>query len=212
MTTLTHLECSLCGRMVAPETLQNLCECGGPLLARYDLESTRLSWSREWLGNAPPTMWRYAPLLPVADPASIVSLGEGMTPLVRSRRLGERLGARELWIKDEGINPAGSVKARGFSCAVSMTVERRIPRVSIAASGNAASVLAAYAAAAGIEAEVVLPPDVPQSGFVGSSVCGARVSFGTAVPNGHSLGAFEEPYRVEGTKTLGFEIAEQFHW
>jgi threonine synthase len=212
MTTLTHLECSLCGRSVEPGRLQSLCECGGPLLARYDLESTRLSWSREWLGNAPSTMWRYAPLLPLASPNSIVSLGEGMTPMVRARRLGEKLIARDLWIKDEGINPTASVKARGFSCAVSMAVERGIPRVTVASSGNAASALAAYAAAAGIQAQVVLPRDVPLSDLIACRACGAEVSFDAAAGDGHSLGAFEEPYRVEGSKTIGFEIAEQFHW
>ena len=136
MTTLTHLECSLCKRNYEPAAVRGLCECGGALLARYDLESTRLSWSREWLGHAPATMWRYAPLLPVADPAYIVSLGEGMTPLLRLRRLGEKLGAKELWIKDEGVNPTASIHARGFSCAVSTALERGIRQVATARSAT----------------------------------------------------------------------------
>ncbi len=215
MTTLTHLECSLCRRHYDPEAARGLCDCGGVLLARYDLESTRLSWSREWLGNAPATMWRYAPLLPVTDPACIVSLGEGMTPLFRARRLGEALGAADLWIKDEGLNPTGSVKARGFSCAVSMAVERRIARLSIATTGNAAGALAAYAAAAGVQARVAIPANSPPSNFLEASACGAEVAWGTPAASGEDwfhMGSFLEPYRVEGTKTLGFEIAEQSRW
>jgi threonine synthase len=214
MTTLTHLECSLCQRHYDPSAARGVCDCGGVLLARYDLESTRLSWSREWLGNAPATMWRYAPLLPVMDPVCIVSLGEGMTPLMRARRLGEAAGAADLWIKDEGLNPTGSIKARGFSCAVSMAVERGISRVSVATTGNAAGALAAYAAVAGVKARVALPVGSPRANFLEASACGAEVVWGT--PAGEEewfqMGAFLEPYRVEGTKTLGFEIAEQSRW
>ena len=150
MTTLTHLECSRCGSAYDPAAGRGLCACGGPLLARYDLDAARTGWSRDWIANAPATMWRYAPVLPVRKPPSIVSLGEGMTPLIHARRLGERLGAAGLWIKDEGLNPTGSLKARGFSCAVSMAVELGIPKVAVRSGGNAASALAAYAAAAAI--------------------------------------------------------------
>ena len=226
MTTLTHLECSLCGRTFEAGKIHNLCECGGPLVARYDLESTRLSWSREWLGHAPATMWRYAPLLPVANPNSIVSLGEGMTPLVRARRLGETLGAQELWIKDDGVNPTGSFKARGLSCAISMAVELNIPQVVIPSAGNAGGALAAYAAAAGIKAHVYMPSDVPQANFVECQVCGAdvtlvdgqiqdcgRIASERAAREGwFDMGTLKEPYRVEGKKTMGFELAEQFRW
>ena len=178
MTTLSHLECSRCHKKLDSATLRNLCECGGPLLARYDLASTRLSWSREWLAHAPSTMWRYAPLLPVANPNAIVSLGEGMTPLLRARRLGDALGLKDLWIKDEGVNPAASVEARGFSCAISMAVERGIRQVSVAIAGDPASALTAYAAAAGLQ--------------------------------GRADG--DEPYYLEGIKTVGLELAEQFRW
>jgi threonine synthase len=226
MTTLTHLECSLCGRMFEAGKIHNLCECGGPLVARYDLERTRLSWSREWLGHAPATMWRYAPLLPVADPNSIVSLGEGMTPLVRARRLGESLGAPELWIKDDGVNPTGSFKARGLSCAISMAVELNVREVAIPSAGNAGGALAAYAAAAGMKAHVYMPLDAPQANFVECRACGAevvlvdgliqdcaRIASERAAQEGwFDMGTLKEPYRVEGKKTMGFELAEQFHW
>lgn len=215
MTTLIHLECSLCRRSYDPAAARGMCECGGVLLARYDLENTRLSWSREWLGHAPATMWRYAPLLPVMDPASIVSLGEGMTPLFRARRLGQAAGGLDVWIKDEGLNPTGSVKARGLSCAVSMAVERAVARVSVCSTGNAAGALAAYAAAAGLRARVALPAGTPASNFLEASACGAEVACRVdagADPEWFQMGAFLEPYRVEGTKTLGFEIAEQSRW
>ncbi len=212
MTTLTHLECSLCKRTYEPAGVRGRCDCGGILLARYDLESTRLSWSREWLGNAPATMWRYAPLLPVANPAFIVSLGEGMTPLLRLPRLAEKLGAKDLWIKDEGVNPTASIHARGFSCAVSTALERGIRQVTITSPGDPAGALAAYAAAAGIEARVVIPPDAPEASFLECNACGATVASEAASEEWFSMGAFVEPYRLEGTKTAGFEIAEQFRW
>src|SRR5580658_1790949 len=120
MTTFTHLECSQCGRHHPSGQLHNLCDCGGPLLARYDLKQLRETWSRDDLAKGPNTMWRYAPALPVSRESSIVSLGEGMTPLLHARRLGARMGASNVWVKDEGLNPTGSFKARGLSCAVSM--------------------------------------------------------------------------------------------
>jgi threonine synthase len=123
MTTVTRLECSVCGKKYEAGQIHNLCECGGPLLVLYDLERAKATWSREAVAKGPCNMWRYAPVLPVRDEASIVSLGEGMTPILATRRLGQRLGAHDLWVKDEGINPTGSFKARGLSCAVSMCVE-----------------------------------------------------------------------------------------
>jgi threonine synthase len=216
MTTLTHLECSRCGSAYDPAAGRGLCACGGPLLARYDLDAARTGWSRDWIANAPATMWRYAPVLPVRKPPSIVSLGEGMTPLIHARRLGERLGAAGLWIKDEGLNPTGSLKARGFSCAVSMAVELGIPKVAVRSGGNAASALAAYAAAAAIEAQVFLPGDAPSSNYVECRTYGARVERAgrpmAPAEGWFDLGVFQEPYRIEGSKTLGYEIAEQLSW
>jgi len=212
MTTLTHLECSRCRKTFDAAGVHSLCDCGGPLLARYDLDATRLSWSREWLGHAPSTMWRYAPLLPVANPNSIVSLGEGMTPLVRARRLGSALGLKDLWIKDEGVNPTASIEARGFSCAVSMAVEKDIRSVSITSAGNAAGALAAYAAAAGLQARVVVPRDIPQANLLECRACVATVAFDESPGDWFPMGASKEPYFLEGIKTLGLEIAEQFRW
>src|SRR5580658_5702191 len=147
-TSMTHLECSLCNRNFEAGRIWNLCECGGPLLVRYDLARLRAEWPRESLKSAVNSMWRYAPALPVRDQRSIVSLGEGMTPLLPSRRFGVRIGAHDLLIKDEGLNPTGSFKARGLSCAISMCVELDVRKVAIPSAGNAASALAAYAAAA----------------------------------------------------------------
>ena len=211
MTTLTHLECSRCGTKFDPAVARNGCECGGPLLARYDLEMARTGWSRDWIKNAPATMWRYAPVLPVRKPPSIVSLGEGMTPLIHARRLGERLGCANLWIKDESLNPTGSVKARGLSCAVSMAVELGIAGVAIRSEGNGASALAAYTAAAGIEAHVVIPADAPRANYVECRAYGARV-VRTLAGGLFDLSALKEPYRIEGAKTIGYEIAEQMSW
>jgi len=123
MTHVTHLQCSICGKHREPGRIHNLCECGGPFLVFYDLEKTKSAWKRDDVVAGPCSMWRYAPVLPVRDARSIVSLGEGMTPLRKTTRLGARLDARNLWVKDEGINPTGSFKARGLSCAVSMCVE-----------------------------------------------------------------------------------------
>ena len=131
MTTATHLECSLCAKRYEAGKIHNLCDCGGPLLVRYDLEKVRESWNREWIPNGPSSMWRYAPVLPVSKPAAIVSLGEGMTPLIHTARLGARLGSNDLWVKDEGVNPTGSFKARGLSCAISMCVELGVKKVAI---------------------------------------------------------------------------------
>ena len=176
MTTATHLECSLCARHYATGEVHNLCECGGPLLVRYDLEKAKQSWSRDWIPNGPSSMWRYAPVMPVSRPAAIVSLGEGMTPLIHTKRLGARLGASDVWVKDEGINPTGSFKARGLSCAISMCVELGIKRVAIPSAGNAAGAMAAYAAAAGIEAYIFMPRDVPQANYIECCAAGAKVT------------------------------------
>ena len=119
-THVTNLDCSLSAANTNTGKPHNLCTCGGPLLVRYDLERIRRSWHREDLSSAPSSMWRYSPALPVTSSESIVSLGEGMTPLLPARRTGQRIGAADLWIKDEGLNPTGSFKARGMSCAVSM--------------------------------------------------------------------------------------------
>jgi len=227
MSKATHLECSLCKERYAPDRVQHLCSCGGPLLVRYDLEAIRKGWNPAHVREGPNSMWRYAPVLPAAS-ESIVTLGEGMTPLIRARRLGERLGAQDLWIKDEGLNPTGSFKARGLSCAVSMAVELRVKKMAIPSAGNAASALAAYAAA-GIEAHIFMPRDVPQANYIECQAFGAFVTLvdglisdcaklvaaGAAdvTKDGwYDVSTLKEPYRIEGKKTMGYEVAEQFDW
>src|SRR5215469_244901 len=175
MAKATHLECSLCGKRHEAGQAANLCECGGPLLVRYDLDTIRHRWLRRDVGNGPATMWRYAPVLPPSA-ASIVSLGEGWTPLISTTRIGERIGSEALWVKDEGLNPTASFKARGLACAISMCVEFGIKQVAIPSAGNAASALAAYAAAAGIEAHIFMPRDVPQSNYIECRAYGANVT------------------------------------
>jgi threonine synthase len=221
----THLECSLCQSHYPADAINNLCTCGGPLLVRYDLSIVRYRWLRRDVQSGPATMWRYAPVLPPA-PANIVSLGEGWTPLLPAKRLGSRIGADALWVKDEGLNPTASFKARGLSCAVSMCVELGITKVAIPSAGNAASAMAAYAAAAGIEAHIFMPRDVPQSNYIECKAYGAHVTLvdglisdcGKIVAErGPKEGWFDvstlkEPYRIEGKKTMGYEVAEQMDW
>jgi threonine synthase len=225
MSKATHLECSLCNQRHDAGKIANLCDCGGPLLVRYDLDTIRHRWKRRDVSNGPSSMWRYAPVLPPAD-SSIVSLGEGWTPLVQTRRLGSRIGAGALWVKDEGLNPTGSFKARGLSCAVSMCKELGIRKVAIPSAGNAASAMAAYAAAAGIEAHIFMPRDVPQANYLECMAYGAHVTLvdglisdcGRMVAErGPAEGWFDvstlkEPYRIEGKKTMGYEVAEQMDW
>jgi threonine synthase len=226
MTTVSYLECSLCGTRRETRKIHNLCECDGPLLVRYDLDRAKREWSREALKDAPDTMWRYAPVLPVQDPGDIVSLGEGMTPLIRTSRLGQRLGASDLWVKDEGVNPTGSFKARGLSCALSMAKELGIAKIAIPSAGNAAGAASAYAAAAGVEAHIFMPRDVPQSNFIECKATGAHVTLvdglisdcGRIVAQRKDaegwfdVSTLKEPYRIEGKKTMGYEVAEQFNW
>ena len=219
------LECSLCKQTYDAGQVANLCSCGGPLLVRFDLATIRHRWLRRDVPHGPANMWRYAPVLPPSD-ASIVSLGEGWTPLLRTRRLGSQIGAESLWVKDEGLNPTGSFKARGLSCAVSMCIELGIKKVAIPSAGNAASAMAAYAAAAGIEAHIFMPLDVPQANYLECKAYGAHVTLvdglisdcGRMVAErGPAEGWFDvstlkEPYRVEGKKTMGYEVAEQMDW
>jgi len=215
----------LCGQRFDASKPAGLCECGGPLLVRYDLDYLRHRWPRREVRNGRANMWRYGPVLPPLE-EFIVSLGEGWTPLVRSRRLGARLGAENLWIKDEGLNPTGSFKARGLSCAISMCAELGVRKVAIPSAGNAAGALAAYAAAAGIEAHIFLPNDVPESNYLESRACGAKVTLvnglisdcarmvaeQSAQEGWYDLSTLKEPYRIEGKKTMGYEVAEQMDW
>ncbi|PYS08112.1 MAG: threonine synthase, partial [Acidobacteria bacterium] len=225
-TAVTHLECSRTGERLEAGKIQNLSAAGWPLLVRYDLQKLARQWDRDSIADGPPTMWRYAPVLPVRYRDNIVSLHEGFTPLHRLQRLGERLECDDLWLKDEGVNPTATFKARGVSCAISMCRELGIRKVAIPTAGNAGGALAAYAAAAGIEAYVFMPRDVPAANFIESktfganvtlvdgliSDCAKRVAEGKTTEGWFDLSTLKEPYRIEGKKTMGLEAAEQFGW
>jgi len=225
--TLTHLECGYCGRHVDAGVLANLCPaCGKPLLARYDLAAAARTLTKQGLAQREATLWRYAEVLPVQDPAFIVSLGEGWTPLLDARRLGEAIGCPHTLIKDESLNPTGSFKARGLSVAISRAWELGAPSLAIPSAGNAAGAMSAYAAAAGLPAHVFMPQDVPASFRVECAVLGAQVTLidglitdcGAAVRQGAAehgwfdVSTLKEPYRLEGKKTMGYELAEQMGW
>ena len=221
----SSLACSRCAKTYNPKQLLNLCECGGPLLVNYDLDSIGSKWSREALKDGPATMWRYEAVLP-ASRSEAISLGEGWTPLIRADKLGAQLGARNLWIKDEGQNPTDSFKARGLCCAVTMAKKLGAKKLAIPSAGNAASALAAYAAAAGLEAHIFMPRDVPQANFIECKAYGANVTLvdglisdcGKIVAERKTrqgwfeVSTLKEPYRIEGKKTMGYEVAEQFGW
>ncbi|HEX3684335.1 MAG TPA: threonine synthase [Bryobacteraceae bacterium] len=221
----TDLTCSRCAKTLTSSRAVNLCDCGAPLLVNYDLPAIRNSWRKDHLKTAVNSMWRYAPVLP-ADPAEAVSLHEGWTPLTRADKLGRECGARNLWIKDESRNPTDSFKARGLSCAVTMAKKLGIRKLAVPSAGNAASALAAYAAAAGLEAHIFMPRDVPEANLVECQAFGANVTLVDGLigdcarivsERKQQEGWFEvttlkEPYRIEGKKTMGYEIAEQFDW
>lgn len=219
---ITHLECSRpdCRTLHPHDRLMNLCACGGPLLARYDLAAARNALTPEALRLRPPTMWRYAELLPAGEP---VTLGEGMTPLVPAHRLGAHLGLHRLWVKDESANPTGSFKARGLSAAVTAARALGARSLAIPSAGNAGGALAAYAARAGLASVVVMPADTPAANVLecrafGADVrlregliseCGRYVAAAAPGEGWFEVSTLKEPYRVEGKKTLGYELWEQ---
>jgi threonine synthase len=226
MSNITHLECSLCATRFEPHRVHNLCSCGGTLFVRYDLPEIRAIWTRDQVRSARPDLWRYLPVLPPQRPESIVSLGEGMTPLIRATRLGAAIGSEQLWVKDEGLNPTASFKARGMTTAITMAKELGIRKIAIPSAGNAASAAAAYAAAAGIEAHIFMPKDVPQSNYIECKTLGATVTLVDGLISDcarfvaerkdqegwFDMSTLKEPYRIEGKKTMGYEVAEQFDW
>ncbi len=224
-TYLTHLECSACAKQHSPHQLINLCDCGMPLLARYDLPAIGATLKREELTVRGRSMWRYRELLPSPESA-IVTLGEGFTPLLPARRLGEELGVANLWIKDESANPTGSFKARGMAAAVTMARLLGARKLAAPTAGNAGGALAAYAAQAGMEAHIFMPRDVPPANRQECELAGARVNLidGLITDCGRlvaerktaegwfDVSTLKEPYRIEGKKTLGLELAEQLGW
>ena len=224
---LTHLECTACGNSYSAEEVHSTCvACGKVLFARYDLERVRRDLDRGRFLSRPPTMWRYFELMPLRDPEHVVSLGEGMTPLLRAENLEKQLGCSRLLIKEEGVNPTGSFKARGLSAAVSKARELGQMRLTLPSAGNAAGALAAYCARGGMEAHVFMPRDAPQANVKECLICGAhltlvdglisdagRLSRERAAELGlYDVSTLQEPYRLEGKKTMGYELAEQLQW
>jgi|CXWL01.1.fsa_nt_gi threonine synthase len=223
---VTHLECALCGLRHEANVLQNLCiTCGKPLLVRYDLDKAAETLTRESLATRESSLWRYREVLPVVDEANIVSLGEGWTPLFKTARLAATLPVKiDLYIKDEGQNPTQSFKARGMTAAISMAKELGVKKLAVPSAGNAAGAMAAYAALAGMEANIFMPADTPRANIVECEQTGANVTLidGLITDCGKIVGerkeaegwfdvsTLKEPYRVEVKKTMGYELAEQF--
>jgi threonine synthase len=218
MSRLTHLECTKCGERLPADRPQTVCpKDGGVLYARYDLADIRSEFSREALTGRPANMWRYREVLPEAEP---ITLGEGFTPMLPSREFPH------VFIKDEGLNPTGSFKARGLSAAVTMARHFKLKKLAIPSAGNAAGALAAYAAAAGIEAHIFMPKDVPVANRIESETFGAQVTLVDGLISDcarlvaekkekegwFDVSTLKEPYRVEGKKTMGYEVAEQLGW
>jgi len=227
MSFFTHLECSVpCGAPVRnPRERHFLCSCGAPLLARYDLDQAR-GWSRDTLKGRVATMWRYREMLPIYDGESPVTLGEGYTPLFHARRLGASIGLNRLYIKDESLNPTNSFKARGQSAAITRAKYLGATTIALPTAGNAGNAAAAYSAAAGIACEVFIPKDAKRPFVDECRLYGANVTLvdglitdagRMAAERGGPLGWYDvstlkEPYRIEGKKTMAYELAEQMDW
>lgn len=225
---VTHLECGNCGKSFEANVLQTLCDaCSRPLLARYDLAAAANTLTPDSLKSRVSSLWRYREVLPVVDDRNIVSLGEGWTPLLETPRLASRLSIPlNLFIKDESVNPTQSFKARGMTAAVSMAKELGVEKTAAPSAGNAAGALAAYAARAGMEAHLFMPSDTPRANVVecrqnGAFVtlidglitdCGRIVGERKSAEGWFDMSTLKEPYRVEGKKTMGYELAEQFGW
>lgn len=223
---LSFLECPRCAARHDAFALQNLCACGSPLLARYDLDAVRAAVTPEQLAGRPATLWRYKELLPVQDGSAIVSLGEPATPLLPTPRLGAALDIADLWIKDEGRQPTGTFKARGAAVGVSRAVELGVRHVAMPTNGNAGAAWAAYAARAGIHMTATVPRGAPGMPVLEMAVTGAaphlvdgligdagRVIAEAAAFHGwFDASTLREPYRLEGKKTLGLELVEQLGW
>jgi threonine synthase len=223
---LTHLECSKCKTQYDADTVQQLCRCGAPLLARYDLRAAARTFTRKNLESREPSLWRYAELLPLRDNANRVDLHERMTPTIAFSALGSDLGLSALYLKDDGALPTGSFKARGAALGVSRAKELGVTRFAMPTNGNAGGAWAAYAARARMEAFIVMPESAPKINRLECVMAGAQVwlvdglisDAGKIVAKAiaeHGLydaSTLKEPYRIEGKKTMGFELVEQFDW
>ena len=221
---ITHLQCSrdACAQVVPHTSLQNLCPaCKSPLLARYDLAAARRTFNLEVLRTRAHTMWRYEEVLPGAPP---ITLGEGMTPLIHARRLGEQIGLSRFYIKDEGLNPTASFKARGLSAAVTVAKALGAKTLALPTAGNAGGAAAAYAAKAGLGCVIAMPADTPAANIIESrafgadvrlidgliSDCGKFIAERAAKEGWFEVSTLKEPYRIEGKKTMGYELWEEF--
>lgn len=227
MSYLSHLLCADCARSFSVHTLQTFCpDCQAPLVAYYDLAAARSKLDPEEIRRRPKGMWRWHELLPVFEPENRISLGEGDTPLLQLPRLGAALGLTHLYVKDESLNPTGSFKARGLAAAISKARELAVSKVVIPTAGNAGGAMAAYAARAGLQAYIFMPKDTPRANVLESRIAGATVilidgliseAAGMAGEKARSEGwfdvsTFKEPYRAEGKKVMGYELAETFGW
>jgi threonine synthase len=226
MTFAREILCPRCHNRFSLAQLLNLCSCGSPLLVDYDLKTASAALAKSSLRDRAPTLWRYRELLPLENDANLVSLGEGFTPLLEAKTLAREFGVQRLWIKDEAQNPTGSFKDRGLSVAVSRANELGVKKVAIPSAGNAGGSLSAYAARAGIEAYVFMPKDTPAANQIearqyGAQLtlvdglindCGRLIAERKAAEGWFDVSTLKEPYRVEGKKTMGYEIAEQLNW
>lgn len=221
-----RIDCSRCAKTFPVGRVLNLCGCGSPLMVRYDLDAIGRAVQKSDLKGRPSNLWRYREFLPLSAESRPISLGEGYTPMVDARRLAAETKIRKVWIKDEARNPTGSFKDRGLSVAISLAQELRIHKVAIPSAGNAGGSLAAYAARAGIEAHIFMPRDTPRANQVEAEKYGARLTLVDGLINDcgrliaerkdaegwFDMSTLREPYRLEGKKTMGLEIAEQLEW
>jgi threonine synthase len=223
---LSHLECPKCASTYQSEQPIHLCRCGSPLLVRYDLKKVRRGFRKKALNSRKENLWRYRELLPVKKEENVVFLGEGMTPLLPLKNLGPKFGFSSLCLKDEGLIPTGTFKARGAAVGVSRAKELGIKVLAMPTNGNAGGSWAAYCAKAGIKAVIVMPKDAPIINRKEVAVAGAGLYLvdglisdagkivGRAIAEygWYDASTLKEPYRIEGKKTMGLEIAEQFGW
>jgi len=223
-TNLLDIFCPKCNTRYDSDSILTLCNCGAPLLVDYDYNNAAAQLTPEALGQRPGTMWKYIEVLPVKQIENIVSMGEGATPLLHSRSIGDSLGLKQLYFKDETVNPTGSFKARGLSMAVSKAKELGLDKLIIPTAGNAGSALAAYCARAGLHCKIIMPRNTPapfkvDGAYYGAEIeeiegsikdCGARAAELKEKEGWFSIATLKEPYRIEGKKTMGYELAEQF--
>jgi threonine synthase len=223
---MSHLECPKCIKTYSPDQINQVCSCGSPLLVRYDLPKLAVSLKKDDLLNRPRSLWRYREFLPVHNVENIVSLGEGMTPMIPLKRIGSQLGMNHLFLKDEGIIPTGTFKARGATVGVSKAKELGVRVLAMPTNGNAGGAWAAYCAQAGIKPVIVMPREAPAINRKEVAITGAAlflvnglISDAGRIVNRaltkydwFDASTLKEPYRIEGKKTMGLEIAEQFGW